>query len=322
MVSTFTPNIQIEEPARGDDVGTWDTPVNSNMTLLDLVAGGIATISGTAGSVVLSAAQFRSKGITINSTLLASITLTFPTSFTKSYEIQNLCTGSSAFVVQLLTTAAGGQVVAVPPGEIVDVVNDGTNLKFKNLGRIGSYWDYAGSSVPNWVQNCTINPYLNCDGTTFSSATYPALANLLGTTTLPDSRGQVRANLNQGTGRLQNGANGNILFSFGGTDTQTLTVGQIPNGLVGNNSNSPVFTGTQTGGFTPVSNVDPGSNNIASGGANVLGINPNNRSGSLVQVNTTIGSGSVAVQITNSGGQAHLNVQPTYVGGLTLIRAA
>jgi hypothetical protein len=26
MASTFTPNIQLEEPARGDDVGTWDTP--------------------------------------------------------------------------------------------------------------------------------------------------------------------------------------------------------------------------------------------------------------------------------------------------------
>ena len=37
MASTFTPNIQLNEPARNDDVGTWDTPVNSNMTLIDLV---------------------------------------------------------------------------------------------------------------------------------------------------------------------------------------------------------------------------------------------------------------------------------------------
>ncbi|MEH2547137.1 hypothetical protein V1283_003782 [Bradyrhizobium sp. AZCC 2262] len=28
MVSTFTPNIQLEEPARGDQVGFWHTPVN------------------------------------------------------------------------------------------------------------------------------------------------------------------------------------------------------------------------------------------------------------------------------------------------------
>ena len=43
MASTFTPNIQLEEPARNDDVGVWDTPVNNNMTLVDLVVGAIAS---------------------------------------------------------------------------------------------------------------------------------------------------------------------------------------------------------------------------------------------------------------------------------------
>src|SRR6267142_6458938 len=99
MVSTFTPNIQLEEPARGDQVGVWDTPVNSNMTSLDLVAGGITTISLNNSPVVLAAAQFQSKAITFNSTLTGGVLITFPTSFKKSYEIQNLCTGSSAFVV-------------------------------------------------------------------------------------------------------------------------------------------------------------------------------------------------------------------------------
>src|SRR6266852_408192 len=175
MASTFTPNIQWEEPARGDDVGTWDTPVNNNGTLIDLVTGAIATIPLNNSNIVLSNAQFRSKGITFNSTLTGSVTITFPTSFTKSYEIQHLCTGSSAFTITLATTA-GGQVIAVPPGETIDCFNDGSNLKFKNLERVGAYWDYAGSSVPSWVSGCTIAPYLNCDGTVFSSATFPVLA--------------------------------------------------------------------------------------------------------------------------------------------------
>src|SRR5882724_5335614 len=117
MVSTFTPNIQLEEPARGDQAGTWDTPVNNNMTLIDLVAGAITTISLNNSPVVLAAAQFQSKGITFNSTLTGSCAITFPTSFHKSYEIQNLCSGSSAFVITLGTTAAGGQVIGCPPGE-------------------------------------------------------------------------------------------------------------------------------------------------------------------------------------------------------------
>jgi hypothetical protein len=110
MVSTFTPNINLEEPARGDDVGTWDTPVNSNMTLLDLTLGGITTISLNNSNIVLSAAQFLSKGITTNSTLTGSVTITFPTSFTKSYEFFNQCTGSLNNTVTLATTA-GGQVI-------------------------------------------------------------------------------------------------------------------------------------------------------------------------------------------------------------------
>ncbi len=107
MVSTFTPNVQLEEPARGDYVGTWDTPVNANMTLIDLILGGKVSISGAAGNVTLAAAQFQSKTLTFSSTLLASITVTFPTSFSKSYEIYNTCTGSSLYTITLQTTAAG-----------------------------------------------------------------------------------------------------------------------------------------------------------------------------------------------------------------------
>src|SRR5882672_359574 len=176
MVSTFSPNIQLEEPARGDQVGTWDTPVNNNMTLVDRVCGAVTTIGLAGSNVVLSSPQYQSKTLVFNSTLTASVNITFPSTFIKSYEIQNLCTGTSAFTVTLQTTVAGGQAIGCKPGEFFDVVSDGTNIKFKNLGHTGSYWDYAGSSVPNWVSICTVPPYLNCDGTTFSATTYPALS--------------------------------------------------------------------------------------------------------------------------------------------------
>ena len=72
MASTFSPNIQLEEPGRGDQVGVWDTPVNANMSVIDLTIGGIATQALNNSNVILSAAQFRSKGITFNSTLTGS----------------------------------------------------------------------------------------------------------------------------------------------------------------------------------------------------------------------------------------------------------
>lgn len=231
MVSTFTPNIQLEEPARGDDVGTWDTPVNNNMTLLDLVSGAINTISLNNSPVVLSAAQFQSKNITFNSTLTGSVAITFPTSFIKSYQIRNICTGSSAFVIALGTTATGGKAICAPPGESIEVVNNGTDLYFHNLGRIGSYWDYGGSSVPAWVSGCSVAPYLNCDGTTFSSATFPQLAVILGGNTLPDRRGTAGYTLNQGTGRLttaSGGLDGNTIFATKLTDSVTIGTSNLP----------------------------------------------------------------------------------------------
>lgn len=301
MVSTFTPNVQIEEPARGDDVGTWDTPVNGNMTLIDLILGGITTIALNNTPVVLSAAQFKSKQVTFNSTLTGSVAITFPTSFTKSYEIQNLCTGSSAFIITLQTTAAGGQAIACPPGETIDCFNDGTNVKFKNLGRVGTYWDYAGSSVPAWVSGCTVPPYLNCDGTTFSATTYPQLAVIFGSTTLPDSRSKFRATLSQGVGLITTagcGLDGSTRFATGGN--QALAAHTHANSL-----NDP--------GHTHGTNANSG---LSTTGGGAFGISAANAA--------TINSAGTGVSITNAaagtGGSA--NIPPAYIGGLTLIRAA
>jgi Phage Tail Collar Domain len=227
-MSTFSPTIQLEEVARGGDVGTWDTPTNSNWGIVDSVVGLITTIGLNNTNVVLSAAQFQSKQITFNSTLTGNVIITFPTSFIKSYEIQNVCTGSSAFTVTLETTA-GGQVICAPPGQTITVFNDGSNLKFSNLPPVGSFLDMP--SNPLWNQGCTVPPYLDCNGQTISSGTYPALVAYLGGTTLPDFRGRFPAYLNEGTGRLTSGGaglDGTTLFAAGGSNGITLSASQVP----------------------------------------------------------------------------------------------
>lgn len=311
MVSTFTTNIQLEEPARGDQVGVWDTPVNNNMTLLDLVAGGVTTIALNNSPVVLAAAQYQSKGITFSSTLTGSVAITFPTSFKKSYEIYHTCTGSSAFVITLQTTAAGGQVICAAPGEIVDVVNDGTNIRFKSLGRVGQYWDYGGSSVPAWVSGCTVAPYLNCDGTAFSGVTFPQLAVILGGTTLPDTRGRVRAALNQTSGRLTSsggGLDGNTNLAGGGAESVTLTSSQLP-------ANIPY----QDAGHIHGATFRLGSN--AAFGNLALAGSVDNNSESVTVATATIGISINPSSGSAGAGGSHFNVQPSYIGGLTLIRA-
>ena len=306
MVSTFTPNIQLEEPARGDQVGVWDTPVNGNMTLIDLVAGAITTISLNNSPVVLSAAQFKSKTIVFNSTLTGSVAITFPTSFTKSYEIQNVCTGSSAFVITLTTTAAGSQIIGCKPGEIFEVINSAGSILYKNLGHVGSYWDYAGSSVPNWVSACSIPPYLNCDGTAFSSATFPALAVILGGTTLPDSRGRFRAALNQTTGRITSavsGVDGNTLFSAGSSQSITIGSSHIPA------HSHPVSDPGHVHGIGDQVIQGSAGGGATRGGPNNLVLSQSALTGLTVS-NSTYANAGLPI------------IPPAYIGGITMIRSA
>lgn len=321
MVSTFTTARNLEKPAAGDQIGTWGTAsINPDLDVIDAGMGQRTTIDGSAGSVVLSAAQFRCAQITINSTLLASITLTFPTSFTGPYTMYHAAAGSSTFTITLTTTAAGGEAICCKPGELFDIFNNGTNIRFRNLGHVGTRWSYIGSSVPNWVSGCTVPPYLNEDGTTFSSATYPQLAALIGTT-LPDSRGRANATLNQGTGRLtssQAGVDGNTNFAAGGTQTTTLSSVNIPNYAL------PV---TESAHGHPTFMSQSGNADDPTGGLRVDSQNTSLQPAFTGTANATIGQqigGNTTGLTVNSGGSgtAFSNAQPTVIVGLTLVRAA
>lgn len=318
MASTFTPNIQLEEPARGDDVGVWDTPVNNNMTLIDKVVGGSVAIPLNNSPVVLSAAQFQSRQLVFQSTLTGNVAITFPASFSKDYVVFNTCTGSSAFVVTLQTTVAGAPVLGCPPGDGVTVYNFGAGggLFFVNLGRIGSYMDFGGSSVPAWITACTVPPYLNCDGSVFSAVTYPALAAILGGTTLPDSKGRFRATLNQGSGRLtssQGGVDGNTKLAGGGNNGVLLSTSQVP-------------TITSSGTITLTPNNGAG---ILAGSGGVLGSATVNNGSALLTfavpsgvINVSAVTGGGTVNFLNPGQSVIQNAPSAYVGGITMIRSA
>lgn len=319
MPSTYTPNIGLELVARGDFVGTWDTPTNSNWSVTDLVVGGLTTINAAAGSVVLGAAQFQCETIVINSTLLASITLTFPTSFTKQYTIYHNATGSSAFTITLGTTSASGNVLCAIPGEYIDVINLGSaGIVYKNLGRVGSYVDIATSSMPNWVTGCTLPPYLNANGTTFSSASYPQLATILGSTTLPDFRGRNGYFLNEGTGRLTTagaGIDGNTRFATGGTNGVTLGASQIPT-ITSTNSAQTI---TLPGYLSFTSNVQATVPVPSTGG--LYSIYAPSGGADWLLNRTSIVSG-IQTTYTNSS-QAIVGVPaPGIVSGIRMIRAA
>ena len=315
----FTPNKNLEQPARGSNVGVWDTPVNSNTGIIDNSFGGVATIPLVNTPVTLSAAQYQCVFLNFTGAISANIPITLP-AVGSYYTVQNLTSNTSAFGLTMLTTAAGGQTIGIPPGEPIEIFTDGTNVKYRNLGRIGTYWDYAGSSVPAWVSACTVPPYLNCNGAAFSSATYPILATILGGTTLPDSQGRLRATLNQGTARITSGSStggvdGNTILSAGGAQTITLSSQNLPPVPIAQTAHSHDVNVTTSGANTSQFSGTIFANAGANVGRTIDAPNTTMRS-------TTIGDTTITITAGNASPTNYSNLPPLYIGGLTLNRAA
>lgn len=309
MAITYTTNLGLAMPTSGTEVGVWGPPINTNSGIIDNAFGGLADIAITSTSaIVLSSAQYQNAFLRFSSTLTANVSVTLP-AIGSFHTIINDTTGSSAFYVTLATTAAGGEAIALPPATMVDIFTDGTNARFRGLPHVGSYWDYAGSSTPAWVTACTKPPWVYCNGGTFSSATYPQLASVLGSTTLPDFRGRSAFYLNDGTGRLtssQGGVDGNTRFAAGGIQTTSLSTVNLPN------MNFPVTDPGHT--HTVNSNANSGThfwgvNNIACGDNNAATI--------------TLSSAVTGISVNSGGSNATFSViPPSIVSGIRLVRAA
>jgi Phage Tail Collar Domain len=307
-----TSSLGLYQPSRGSDVGTWDLPVNANAGAADSLAANVSVISLSNSTVVLSTPpnsgaawsgpyQSQSAVLRLTGTLTSSVSVILPRA--GFWIVENLCI--SPFVIFMGT--GGGKFICPPPCEATHIYCDGTDTKFVDFGRIGSYMDLAGSSVPSWIAACSVPPYLNCDGSTFNATTYPALNGYLGGNTLPDLRGRFRAALNQGTGRITtagSGVNGDALLSSGGAQNQTILQANFPN------VNLPVTELPHVHGISPQAAQitilgGPGNvNNFAAPGASQT---------QPAVTGLTVRTGGSGIPLTT--------IPPITIGGLTLIRA-
>lgn len=308
MVSTFTTNKSLEKPATGDQVGTWGSnTVNPNMDKLDSCLGGVATIALTNSPVTLSSGQYVNTFIRFTGAITANIAITFP-AVGSFYTIINDCTNSSAFYVTATTTAAGGRVIGLPSGSMTQMMTDGTNCRYSTLPPVGTLWEFGGSSVPAWVSACTVPPWVSCNGTAFSSATYPALTALLGGTTPPDLRGRYRVPLNDGTGRITSGSgvDGNTNLATGGSQQSTPTITQ---------ANIPNYNLTVT---------DPGHTHTYTRTSGVISVAAGGGGAQFTTVGDNVGTSVTGISVNSAGsgtGMSFTNLPPTQVVGITMIRA-
>jgi len=277
--------------------------------------GGVTTVALSSFSVTLTASQAKCSIIRLTGTTTVNgLTIVLPGIY-KGWTIDNrLLNAPSSFFVTM-TSSAGTSIIGLPPWA-QDVYYDGTSVGYRNLGRVGEYWDYAGTTVPGWASNGTKPPYLLCDGTAFSSATYPLLTHLLGGTTLPDARGRFRATINSGTGRITSavsGVDGNTALAVGSSQSKTLITANLPA-----YTPSGSVTGTALTTTNLLSNGSP-QTAINFGGSGVGAFGWQN-----VAVDGQVTSNlSATFNGTAQGGTstAFGILPPTYMGGITMIRA-
>lgn len=336
MTEPTTVNVGLIVPNTGDLVGTWGSgALNPDFVSVDGHLGGVQTI-GIAGTPVTLTSpagfvptpgpgptQAENAILRFTGTLTAFVTVTLP--LPGYYIIENLASPGAGFTVAF-RAAGSGQVVSTQAGSCRHIYSDGTNVRFVNLPDVGTYIDYAATTVPNWISSCTIPPYLNCDGTLFNGATYPFLAAFLGGTRLPDYRGNVGFYLNQGTGRLTSagaGIDGNTLFASGGNNGLFLGAGQVPTLASSGNNNIIVFPNGSSSSSVPVNAGGGGwvANSVPLGGTGALFPQLGSPASFAIATNFS-NSQNISVSYINGGQTIVPSTVPGVVGGIRLIRAA
>jgi len=313
MPDPTTTNLVLAVPVRGADSGTWDTPVNGDMQIIDACAGNVTAISVSNVNVTLSTSQSQVSIIRLSGTVTGAITITLG-AIIKSWIIENN-TANNGFAMLFRGSTGTGNAIMPPPGSC-QIYWDGTNVSFINLGpRIGNYEDFATQTVPLWISSCTIAPFLNCDGTTYNTSTYPLLAGILNSNVLPDLRGRARFAIDGNQSRITSavsGIDGNSRFAFGGNQSVQLVQANLP---AVNFPTSLAISDTRTW------QVNTSNQLIVSGGGSSFG---GGAAGSGVSPSVIVSGGSISLTgAVNSGGTGNpvVCMPPTWICGIMMIRA-
>lgn len=138
MVSTYTPNKNLELPAYNDYVDDWNTPVNADLTAIDTAFGGVTnlTVTAVSGDVTLTATQYRPIQIIIAGTLTANVRYLIPSGKGGQWTVTNNTTG--AFTLKI-ASAAGGSDITLPSGTTIvscDGTAGGMRLSISNTANV------------------------------------------------------------------------------------------------------------------------------------------------------------------------------------------
>jgi hypothetical protein len=134
MVSSYTPNKNLEKPGNGDYVDTWNVPVNGDMNIIDSAFGGTFGVSLTNTNVTLTQTQAQNVNINLTGLLSANVTVYLPASVAGFWIVTNATTGSYTVTIASAGGAPGTSVV-VQQGFAALVWSNGSNVRFADDDR-------------------------------------------------------------------------------------------------------------------------------------------------------------------------------------------
>ncbi|MGB8632683.1 MAG: hypothetical protein WCD69_25455, partial [Xanthobacteraceae bacterium] len=168
MSEPNTTNIALVVPNTGDLPGAWGTTaINANMSALDGILGGVATLalsSATSfaltlpvGSISAGAGPVQSQNSLIKFTGTLTGNAVVQLGMPGRYIFHNNCTVGSHYIQ--VTSSGSGNAVGLPPGQKVTLFHDGTNVDYVDTMPVGAAFDLHGAtSVPAWITACTVAP--------------------------------------------------------------------------------------------------------------------------------------------------------------------
>ncbi|API52845.1 hypothetical protein BMW22_15580 [Rhizobium leguminosarum] len=206
MVSTFTPNLNLNLQGTGDNVNTWGQVLNNNVfSIVDAAMGNTLSLPLAAADVTLTTIQTQNNFIDLSGALLTNINIIFP-QIGRTYFVRNRTTGN--FTVTLKTSAVGGVTYVIPQGLSTMVVLNGTDVLAlppqTSLAPISPGFFYGLS-----ISNNAVDPTNDIDIATGSAASDDATLTIMQLASILTKR--IDANWSVGTnqGGLDTGSVGN-----------------------------------------------------------------------------------------------------------------